>query len=247
MSYKTFFLRVLFLLNLLFISTQFVNAQLEEQGYRVGIKLPYTYDIGYFFRFNTRLAGYVSTQFITIPFSAVPINMMNMLGANADITAILKEPFSIGAGIDLGMHYYFGTDSRRYYFALNTQWMNLLKRDIKDKVINKAFNTDLNSADIPIGPIAKWQSRKPLTINTNYINIGIVFGKIIPLRKKKTELRLEIALSKTVYSHHNLQSDYRIITPIAQQTNSQLQSLFRKYGWFPSLNIYFIYKLEFKA
>ena len=57
---------------------------------------------------------------------------MEMWGADPKLTAILEEPFSIGAGMDIGAHYYFGTDNRRYYVGLSVQWMNLLKRDIDD-------------------------------------------------------------------------------------------------------------------
>ncbi len=68
-------------------------------------------------------------------------------------------------------------------------------------------------------------------------------GKIIPLQNKVTELRIEFELSKVIFSHHNLQSDYRYITPVSEQANESLQNTMKKYGWFPTINIYFIYKL----
>jgi hypothetical protein len=169
---------------------------------------------------------------------------MNLFGADPNVTAILEEPFSIGAGLDLGFHYYFGTDSRRYYGALSVQWMNLLKRDLKDEVINNAFDLNFNTPGaVTYGPISKSQSNKPLTLNTNYVNLGFIFGKIVPLPNSENEVRIEFAINKTIFSHHNLQSDYRYITPISELTNESLQSTMRKYGWFPTFNAYFIYKL----
>lgn len=244
MSICRYFKRIFMSIALLLMTIQVVFSQPEEQGFRVGIKLPYTYDLGYLVRFNTRIAIHLSTQFVTFPFSKVPTGYMNLWGADPDITAILNDPFSIGAGIDVGIHYYFGTDNRRYYSALSVQWMNLLKRDITDEVIYNAFGLDLNSGEIPLGPIAKSQSTKPLTINTNYVNLGFIVGKIIPLQNQNTELRIEAGVNKTIFSHHYLQSDYRYISPVAELTNEKLQYTMKKYGWFPTINVYFIYKIS---
>ncbi len=236
--------KIFFGVFLLLSISKYTYSQPQEQGFRAGIKMPYTYDLGYFVRFHTRFAIHVSTQFVTFPFSKVPTGYMNLLGADKNITAILNEPFSIGAGLDIGAHYYFGSDNRRYYGALSMQWMNLLKRDISDEVINNAFGVDLNSGEIPLGPIAKSQSTKPLTLNTNYLNLGFIFGKIVPLLNPNMELRIEAEISKTIYSHHYLQSDYRYITPIAELTSDKLKETMKKYGWFPTLNVYFIYKIS---
>ncbi len=244
MSIKRHFIKIIISITLILFTSNLAFSQPEEQGLRAGIKLPYTYDIGYFVRFSTRFAIHLSTQFVTFPFSKVPTGYMNLWGADPNITAILNEPFSIGAGLDIGAHYYFGSDNRRYYGAFSIQWMNLLKRDITDDVINKAFDVDLNSGEIPLGPIAKSQSTKPLTLNTNYINIGFIAGKIIPLLNPNSELRVEVGINKTILSHHNLQSDYRYISPISELTNEKLQQTMKKYGWFPTINVYYIYKLS---
>jgi len=222
-----------------------IQAQDINQGLRVGLKIPYTYDIGLFHRFSTRFAMHISTQFITVPFNNVPVGYMNLWGADPDVTAILDDPFLIGAGIDVGGHYYFGTDNRRYYFSMNLQWMNLLKKDIEDEVINNAFGVDLSSNLYPEGPLSKYQSTKPLTLNTNYVNLGIFVGKIIPLyNNSNAELRIEVGINKVVFSRHNLQSDYRYISPVTEMTNTELQNTMKKYGWFPTFNFYYIYKLS---
>ncbi|HHB52207.1 MAG TPA: hypothetical protein ENK75_04075 [Saprospiraceae bacterium] len=244
MRYLKQFKIVFISITIILISAHTASSQPEEQGFRAGIKLPYTYDLGYFVRFNTRFAIHLSTQFVTFPFSKAPTGYMNFWGADPNITAFRNEPFSIGAGLDVGAHYYFGSDNRRYYGALSVQWMNLLKRDISDNVINKALDVDLNSGEIPLGPIAKSQSTKPLTLNTNYVNIGFIVGKIIPLLNPNTELRVEVGINKAVYSHHNLQSDYRYISPISELTNTKLQETMKKYGWFPTINVYYIYKIS---
>jgi hypothetical protein len=238
--------RLLFFISIIIITglSKQIQAQDINQGFRFGAKLPYTYDIGYFHRYSTRFAMHISLQFVTVPFNNVAIGYMDIWGADPEITAILSDPFLIGAGVDVGGHYYFGSDNRRYYGAMSVQWMNLLKKDIDDEVINKAFDVDLSSHLYPEGPISKSQSTKPLTLNTNYVSLGFIFGKIIPLyNNKDAELRIEIGINKVIFSHHNLQSDYRYITPVSELTNSELQKTMKKYAWFPTINFYYIHKL----
>jgi len=226
------------------LSSKLGVSQNAVKGLHFGLKLPYTYNIGYYQRFSPRIGMHADFQFITIPFSNVPLAYMEMYGADQKLTAILVEPFSIGAGVDIGVHYYFGSDNRRYYVGLSVQWMNLLKRDIEDEVINEAFDVDLDGPDFPIGPISKVDSKKPLTLNTNYVQLGIFAGKKWQLYSPEWEVRVEAALSMNLFSHHNLQSDYRYITPVAKQANEELQKMFKKYAWFPTLNVFLIYKLD---
>ena len=239
-------LRVLIaiILAVFIINPNEANAQRAVQGLHFGFKLPYTYNIGYYQRFTPRIGIHADVQIVTFPFSTVPLGFMEMWGADQKLTAILEEPFSIGAGVDIGGHYYFGSDNRRYYVGLSVQWMNLLKRDVSDEVINEAFGVELDGPEFPVGPITKADSKKPLTLNTNYVQMGVFVGKKWQLYSPEWEVRVEVALSMNVFSHHNLQSDYRYITPVATQANEELKAMMRKYGWLPSLNIFLVYKFD---
>ncbi len=231
-----------FWLSLTLLIFQKAEAQKSNQGIRIGLKLPYSYDFGYSQRVSPRFGYHFGAQFITIPFAKYPINAMNFWGADPEITAILEYPFTLGTGLDIGAQYHFGTDSRRYYFSLSYQWMTLLRKDIEDEVINEAFDIDItNSGKYPLGPISKSQSTKPLTISSNYSNLGIAFGKIIPLQSHDRELKIEIALAKTLFSHFRLQSDYRYLSTVSDMTNDALQKTFWKYGWFPTINVYYLF------
>lgn len=233
--------KILFSLSLVFI---FLSMKAQDYtGIKMGIKLPYSYNLSYYMRISDRIGTYFGGQAITFPFSSVPIGYFKMWGADEKMAEILREPYSIGAGVDMGMHYYFGADNRRYYGGLALEWMNLLKRDIEDKVINEAFNVDLDS--YPVGPILENLSVKPLTLNTNYLNLGFIFGTrfLLPY-KPNWEMALELEISKTVYSHHFLFSDYRYITPVEKTASAELKKMMLKYGWFPTINVFFLYKLD---
>ncbi len=241
--YKIIFILIL---GILFIYPKNGKAQMVEQGIHFGIKIPYTYNLGYYKRFSSRIGMHLDIQLITIPFSNMPLDYMKMWGGDPQLVAVLNEPYSIGAGLDLGGHYYFGSDNRRYYVGVSIQWMKLLKRDISDEVINAAFDVDLDGPMFPEGPIPKSDSKKPLTLNTNYLQLGFFVGKKWQLRNPRMEVRAELAMSMNIWSNHNLQSDYRYITPLANQCNEELKALMRKSAWFPTLNIFLIYKLDYK-
>jgi len=230
------------LFSFLIISFALSTIAQDYTGIKMGIKLPYSYNCSYYMRLSDRLGAYFGGQATTFPFSSTPIGYFKMWGADEKMAEILREPYSIGAGVDLGMHYYFGSDNRRYYVGFALEWMNLLKRDIEDKVINEAFNVDLDS--YPVGPILENMSVKPLTLNTNYLNLGFVFGKrfLLPYIPD-WEMALEFEISKTVYSHHFLFSDYRYITPVEKTTSTEMKKMMLKYGWFPTFNILFLYKI----
>jgi len=239
----------------IFISTVFIGAinesayaQAGDQGFRFGGKLPYTYDIGYYQRFSTRIGMYVGTQIVTLPFSGTITGIMNLYGADPDMTAILRESMNFGIGLDHGWQYYFGTDNRRYYVGLGLQWMMLPKQDIDDEIINNAFaNNPVTGCetldDCPVNPMHKFNDSDKLTINTNYVNMSLNVGMTFVLAKD-AELRIEGAIAKTIASRHYLYSDYRYISPYTEKTNESLQSIMMKYGWFPSINVYYIYKLN---
>ncbi|MCK5775086.1 MAG: hypothetical protein KAH25_02860, partial [Bacteroidales bacterium] len=215
---------------------------------RSGIKLPYTYDVGYYHRFTTRIGMYVGVQMVTFPFSGTQTGIMNLLGADPNMTAILRESMGFGIGLDHGWQYHFGSDRRRYYVGFSVQWMTLPKQDINDKVIDDSFiENPIDGCptleDCPINPMHHLYDSEKLTINTNYVNVMATFGYTIFLQHKN-EIRLEGSLAKTIASRHYLHSDYRYISPFTDAVNDGLQDIMLKYGWFPSINVYYIHKLR---
>ncbi|OIP02457.1 MAG: hypothetical protein AUJ98_01120 [Bacteroidetes bacterium CG2_30_33_31] len=234
--------RLLLFLAFIILNISGIKAQ-DYTGIKMGIKLPYTYNIAYYTRISDHWGSFIGAQATTFPFGSVSIGYMKMWGGNEKIAEILREPFTIGAGVDIGLHYYFGADNRRYYVSTAVEWMKLLKRDIKDIVIENAFGVDLDS--YPEGPILKASSVKPLTLNSNYLNLGFIFGdRFLFPNIPAWEMSVELEISKTVFSHHFLFSDYRYITPVEKITSKELKKLMLVYGWFPSVNVFFFYKFD---
>jgi len=239
---------VLLIALLIISSTSKVSAQAGDKAVRIGLKLPYTYDIGYYQRFSTRIGMHISSQIVTFPFSSSLTSIMNMYGADPAFTNILKESMGFGIGIDHGWHYYFGTDNRRYYVGLSARWMSLPKQEFDDKIINTVLeNGSVDGCntldDCPVNTAHKFGDSQKLTINVNYVNIAITAGMTFVLYGGN-EIRLEGEIAKTIASRHYLYSEYRYISPVTEYVNTNLQDIMKKYGWFPAVNVYYIYKLK---
>jgi hypothetical protein len=215
----------------------------DYSGIRFGLKVPYSYSGNYYIRLADRWGAYGGVQFNTFPFGGAPVTYLQVFSSNEKdaLAEVLREPFSIGAGFDVGAHYYMGADNRRYYIAASLQWTNLLKRDISDDVVEAAFVVELD--DYPLGPILEQDSKKPLTLNTHYLNLGLAGGvRFLLPYNPDWEVAMELEVQKTLASHHFLFSDYRYLTPVAEQASKELKALMRKSGWFPTINVYFLYK-----
>lgn len=223
------------------LNTLIVKGQ-ELQGIKTGIKLPYSYNVGYFAQFSERWAMALGGQIVTYPFNSTYTGLMNLYGAESDKTRILKQSFTFTWGFEGAAYYFFGTDNRRYYASINLQWMSFYKINLADSIINNGLNVDLSS--FPEGPIDKTMSVKPLTLAGNFMQIGIVAGKKFFFMEPKFEVHLEFGLSKTIGSHFRLASDYRFISPVNDLLNKELKQMFVRFGWLPTFNVVYIFKLK---
>lgn len=241
MKSKFVYASIVFLFVILGFSSTAVRGQ-ELQGIKAGIKMPYSYNIGYFAQFTERWAMALGAQAVTYPFNNTYTGLMNLYGADVDKTRILKQSFTFTWGFEGAAYYFFGTDNRRYYASINIQWMSFYKMNLADSVINNGLNVDLSS--YPEGPIDKTMSVKPLTLSGNFMQVGIVAGKKFFFMNPKFELHLEVGLSKSIGAHFRLASDYRYISPVDDLLNKELKRVFAKFGWLPTFNAVYIFKLK---
>ena len=238
-----------YLINIIVISillniglTAFGKKKVE--GFHYGIKIPFSYNFGYYSKVANRFGFYANATIVTVPFNNSLLGYMKAFGADEKMTNVLIEPFRFGFGFEGGGHYYFGTDNRRYYVGLNAQWINLPKVAMRDEVINEAYGVDLSSHDYPEGPITEAESKNPLTLKSAYMQMGIMAGKRFFYLEPNFEMFLEVGLSKTMASTHRLASDYRYISPVSELNNESLKKMMKRYGWMPTVNVFFIYKFH---
>jgi hypothetical protein len=169
---------------------------------------------------------------------------MKSYGADPKLTKVLEQPFKFGFGFEAGGHYYFGTDNRRYYVGMSAQWINLLKVDMTEDVINDAYNNALKDPKLVYGPIPEEQSKKPLTLKSAYLQLGFMAGKRFFYLEPNFEMFVEVGMSKTMASTHRLASDYRYVSQISELNNESLKKMMKQYGWLPTVNVLFIYKMH---
>ena len=228
---------------ILFCFPKLVSSQ--SQSIKLGTEIPTQYALGYEDRFHEGFAVHGQIGFLFYPYDKMMLSLFEGYGADRNMVAVLEANFETGMIIEFGANYFFSKQTRKNYAGPFCQWVNLFKSNIPDYVINDAFDVDLNT--YPIGPIPKSMSDEPLTLSSHFLQVGLLVGRRFSFYKKPDiELHVELALSKNVYSNSVLASDYRYLGGLIDDVNITLKDFYKKYALIPSLNIYFIYKLNYQ-
>lgn len=220
------------------------KAEAQSKTLHLNFKAPYSYNVGFYSRFHDRLGAFIDVEVITVPAHATIPGAMKLFGARNNLANILKTPLEGGFGFDLGGHYYFGKGHRLLYVSVGANYINLTETSVSDEDANKAFVIDLSSNSIPTGAVPEILSKEPLTLYSHFLQVTAAVGRTIPLQSKSKELQLEIGIMKTVASHHRLYSDYRYLSAISEDVNTEMQDMMMKYGFFPFVRIVYNFHFE---
>ncbi|MCF8297187.1 MAG: hypothetical protein K9J13_06550 [Saprospiraceae bacterium] len=218
----------------------------QSQSLKVGAELPLNYSIGLENRFSEGFAVYGQIGALLFPFNYTSLGMMETYGGNKGMTDILESNFRSGLVIGTGANYFFSKQTRKNYAGPFLQYFNMFKADISDHVINDYFDVDLNS--YASGAIPRNISKEPLTLTTNFMQVGFLYGRRIFFYKKTNiELHTEFGISKTFYSNSRIDSDFRIFSvALKDEVNNSIDEYYKKYALLTTLNIYFIYKFNYQ-
>lgn len=218
----------------------------QSQSLKAGVELPLQYSIGIENRFTEALAVHGQIGTVFFPFNYTALGMMETYGGNKGMTDILDANFHSGITLGLGGNYYFSKQTRKNYAGPFFQYFNMLKADISDNVINDYFDVDLNS--YASGAIPRNMSREPLTLTTNFIQLGFLYGRrIFFYKKNEMELHFEFGISKTIYSNSRIDSDFRIFSmELKDNVNKTINDYYKKHALLTTINIYYIYKFNYE-
>lgn len=214
----------------------------QDVNLKFGLKFPTAVNLGAEIEFeNLPESFYYAEIFITsYPFTNVNMKMMRLYGADINMSNVLIKPLHFGFGVELGSNFNLRKSRLNDYLIVNANFLSLSKTLINDDLINQAFDVDLDSHSYPLGLREKQYSTEPLSLKSTMFNIGLGYAVQKDITHSKLSIRFAFEVKKTFYSKHRLYSDYRFLTPIEKLTDSELNKMLIKYGFFPSLNVYFI-------
>lgn len=219
------------------------NTKAQDLSLKFGIKAPNSINAGIEMPFEDERVGnyYAELYLSSYPFSLSRLKVLDFFGANSKMTEVFSEPLYLGLGFETGFNFALSDKKVHDYIKINLSVLSLPNTLITDEVINNAFNVDLDSPKYPRGFVREDMSTMPLTLKSSFFNLGLAYSYQLDLRKNS--FRFEFELKKTFWSKHRLYSDYRFLTPIEKMTDKELNKMMLKYGWFPSLNFYYVFGL----
>ncbi len=217
----------------------------QSKSIKVGIEFPYQLSIGYENQFHEWFSFYGQFGVMTIPMNYPLLWQMRLNGLSKDAGSIIENIIDFGTVAGFGTRYYFNKYTVKNYVGPFIFYANnYTSRNISDYDVSKHFGVDMTN--FPIGPIPKSMSTNPLSVNSKFIQIGLQYGYRIPTSRADREIRLEVNISKNIWSRHRLESDYRYFGDFRGKFDDELSRLYFKHANIITMNFYYIFKTDYK-
>jgi len=204
---------------------------------KAGVEIPLQYALQYDLRFDNKFSINVQVGILTKPFNDAILTTLETFGTDESTIELIENAFQFGTIIDLGGNYHFGKN----YVGLFTQWIGLKAGDTPYQLIESYFGIEFPSPPIPLPPILT----PKVYLKSDLFQLGFLYGRRFTFKNSpRIEIHTEIALSKNIYSNSSLSSDHLEVNSINDLVDSELSSIYSKYAYIPTLNIYFVYRLN---
>lgn len=166
------------------------------------------------------------------------------MGMSREATDVLESVLDFGTVAGAGARYYFNKHTLRNYVGPYFTYVNNYKSNVSDISVSNFFHQDMQT--FPLGPKARALSSEPLTLSSKFFQLGLQYGYRIKTRRDDREICLEFSISKNVWSKHVIESDYRYLGAFKDRVNQELKDLYSKHMFITSVNIYYVFKTEYK-
>jgi hypothetical protein len=227
-----------------FAQDQDKNAEADKEFSKsnvfIGTQMPLQYTIGYGYQFSDRFSASAQAGILTKPYDGLIINSLEAFGLDKYLGRVIKKAFNKGTVLGIGTNYHFGKN----YVGLSGQYIHLQGGGITPAdALSVYFKKDFSSFD-PTGlPVFEF------AMQSNILNIGTFFGHKFQLNKPQLSINAEVGLSKIVASKNSFSSNRSLIDQTAfsrnlyKELDKEMRKAYWKYGFIPTLSIYFVYRL----
>jgi hypothetical protein len=218
------------LVALFFLAYTALSAQHSEIS--VGVHAPLYYTVGYEYNFNSKVSLNAQVGLLTKPFDEVIVKIIKTAGANKQAVNFVGDSYRIGWNFQPTLKFHFGKN----YIAPYYSYLKLYADFDPAEVIQNLYGYNISG----------WlgSGGSDYAINSNLHNAGLLYGRRIPF-SPAFELRLEASFAKTLGSDSNLRNSNGNNVPFfSDYANSELKEYYWKYGYLPSINLLFVYKIN---
>lgn len=208
------------------------NAQNEKTViFEFGTEFPLNYSLGFGADIYDNIQFTFRTGILTKPYDAIILKTLDLFGVNESYTNSIGDAFTHGIVLKGGLNYNFeGFHIGAYYsfFRLNAA-------DVPTDLLNNFYGINL--------PLSSTFDFIEYHLSSNLHNLGVLVGKSFPINDQFSIVG-ELALAKTIASKNGISSNYDKEMVIATNIiHKELDPLFKKYGFLPSLNIFLRFQL----
>ena len=206
----------------------------------IGTQIPLQYTAGYGYQISNHFSARAQAGFLTQPYDGLIVNSLEAFGLDKYLGRVIKKAFKTGTLLGVGANYHFGKN----YAGVFGQYIHLQGGGITPAdALSVYFKQDFSGFD-PMGLPAF-----ELNMQSNLLNTGILFGHGFQLHNPHFSINTEVGFSKIVASKNTFSSNRSLIDQTAlgqniyKEIDKEMRAAYWKYGFIPSISIYFVYHL----
>jgi hypothetical protein len=202
----------------------------QKTNLQIGSQIPLNYSLGVEHEFGPKFSAAIHFGILTQPYDKAIMGILKSFGTDESLVNTIGDAFNIGYIVQTSLKFNF----HKSYIGLVPSYYYLRANDAPADAIESYYGITL-----PFGI----GSKKTYTIKSNLYNIGLLYGHRFTLKNPHMEIRLELEVVKTAASSSSLWNDSEKLDKISEKVDNKLNGYYMTYGYLPSLNIYWVYKL----
>jgi hypothetical protein len=222
---------------LLCLSFLLYIQSMAQHSIKVGTQIPIQYAFQYDYQFHPKWSGNVQAGVLTKPYDQVILSLLKSFGVDQEIVNVLTSAFNFGLITQAEVNYHFNKN----YVGVTGSWIHLQAADTPISAVEAAFNVSI--ASYPLRPRQNAKSPVTLTLASDLYNAGILYGRRFTFKNPKIELHTEFSFAKTLGSSSYFDSPQKSLESLSTAVDNELKTDYLDYGYLPSINVFFVYKL----
>lgn len=212
------------LITVLLLPIQLIKAQ--TSSVQVGTQFPLMYAVGYEYQFKNDISFNFQGGILTKPYDEIILTVLESYSDNKALMSTIGEAFKYGLIIQPTLKYHFSKN----YFGLYYSYFWLYAEDTPMDAFENYYGISL-----PIGI-----RQDEMKLKSELLNIGLLYGRKFYFKNPSFQVWLELSLAKTCWSYSELTHEDYNLENLSNSVDEELNEYYMKYGYLPSINIYFI-------
>lgn len=212
------------LITVLLLTIQLIKAQ--TSSVQIGTQFPLMYAVGYEYQFKNDISFNFQAGVLTKPYDEIILNVLESYSDNKALMSTIGEAFKYGLIIQPTLKYNFSKN----YIGLYYSYFWLYAEDTPMEAFENYYGVSL-----PIGI-----RQDEMKLRSELLNIGLMYGRRFYFKNPSFQIWLELSLAKTCWSYTELTHEDYNFESLSNSVDEELNEYYMKYGYLPSLNIYFI-------